>query len=386
MKEPSHIITGRKKALTEFRIRLTILALAINHYRNLTKVYTVLRSLDSLRRSLLGPHRIKKLALAGGKYYWDMYTPGYPSKQFDEAMLAEMNRIIPFGGRANRFSNVFLSITKKCTLKCEHCFEWNALNRQEQLSLADIRKMVHQFQSMGTGQIQLAGAEPMMRVGEIAQILEGTSHKSEFWILTSGINLTPENAVMLKRNGLVGVVVSLDHHDRNQHNTFRGNKRSFEWVERAVQNSLKAGLVTALSVCATREFVTHSNLHKYISLARAFGVSFVQILEPRAVGHYEGCDVSLSKEQERLLETFMQSVNFGPSHSDYPIVSYHGYHQRRIGCFASGNRNLYVDTDGDIHACPFCQKKTGSALSPDVDQAIANLQTAGCHSFKSSDH
>ncbi len=33
------------------------------------------------------------------------------------------------------------------------------------------------------------------------------------------------------------------------------------------------------------------------------------------------------------------------------------YHQRRVGCF-SGSRSVYVDSVGDVHACPFCHTKS----------------------------
>ena len=41
----------------------------------------------------------------------------------------------------------------------------------------------------------------------------------------------------------------------------------------------------------------------------------------------------------------------------YPILLYHGYHQRRVGCFA-GSRSVYIDSAGDVHSCPFCHTKS----------------------------
>ena len=40
---------------------------------------------------------------------------------------------------------------------------------------------------------------------------------------------------------------------------------------------------------------------------------------------------------------------------------YHGYHQNRIGCFA-GSRSIYIDSVGDVHACPFCHTKSYNIL------------------------
>ena len=379
---PQQIISGLRKEFIEIRIRMTIARIALRNYGPKISLQ-ILKSLDALRRQFSGPHRIRKLAKIDGKFYYDLYTPGWPSPTFDAAISGEMNRLQPIKNGANRFTNIFLSITKKCPLQCEHCFEWKALNGHDTLNLSDLNQMVAKFQKMGTGQIQLTGGEPMLKVQEISEILKGTNSKSDFWILTSGYNLTEENASMLKKAGLVGVIISLDHFDEALHNRFRGNKNSYEWVCRAIENSKRAQLVTAVSLCATKEFISEDNLMTYASLVRKMGVSFIQILEPKAVGHYEGKDVLLKKEHEEMLDAYCMKMNYDPAFASYPIISYHGYYQRNAGCFAAGNRNLYVDTDGDIHACPFCHTKMGSVLDDSFEDSIAGLRSVGCHSYKS---
>ena len=111
------------------------------------------------------------------------------------------------------------------------------------------------------------------------------------------------------------------------------------------------------------------------------GVSFVQILEPKAVGHYFGKEVYLSDDQISLLQDFYLEMNYNPKYKEYPLISYHGYYQRRQGCYAAGNRSFYVDTDGDINACPFCQKKTGNVLDATFDYSLQELQNLGCPQF-----
>ncbi len=378
----NRIISGFRKEAVELLIRLNIAKIILKNCRSPILLFKMLRTLDRYRRLILGESRIKKIAKVGKSYYWDLYIPGWPSKAFDNFFKSELNRIAPLHKETNRFTNIFVAITKKCPLRCEHCFEWDALNGKEKLTLADIKNIVQKFQERGTAQFQITGGEPMLRVNDIVEIVRSARRETEFWILTSGFNLTSENARKLKAAGLTGAVVSLDHVDPEMHNLFRGFKDSFHWVERAVCNSIASNLVTALSICVTKTFVTESNLMRYAELAKGLGVSFIQILEPKAVGHYKGKDVSLSVEQEKMLEKFYWKMNYDRNYRAYPVISYHGFYQRRIGCFASGNRNLYIDTDGDLHACPFCQTKGGSALSEDLDNSIQQLQAVGCHRFK----
>ncbi len=377
------IVSGITFEIIQLQIRYSILKTIFLRYRNPLVVYTITKTFRQLRRKILGPYRISKVASVDGKYYWDLYAPGFGSRAFSNFFLSEAARIIPSGMKTNRLTNTFIAVTKKCPLQCEHCFEWESLNRREQLSISDLKKIVSKFQNSGTSLIQLTGGEPLLRVNDLLEIISTARPETDFWVLTSGYNLTLENAQKLKSAGLTGVVISLDHFDPGQHNQFRGFKESFDWVQTAVKNSIVTNLVTALSICVTRSFVSESNLLAYAELAKKLGVSFIQLLEPRAVGHYKGMDVSLTTEHERILESFYLTMNYSKKYARYPIITYHGYHQRQVGCFGSGNRNLYVDTDGDIHACPFCQTKMGSALSGDVDTLMTRLQSAGCHSFKS---
>ena len=100
--------------------------------------------------------------------------------------------------------------------------------------------------------------------------------------------------------------ISLDHWDENMHDTFRGMPGSYAWVEKACKNTKEEGLVLALTLCATKAFTSKKNLWKYADFAKKLGANFVQILEPKAVGHYRGKNVDLSFEQQLMIESFLK--------------------------------------------------------------------------------
>jgi len=377
------IITGIRRRLIRLRIRLHMAKTIIRNYKNPVDCYTIFRKLAEHRREFSGEN-IQKIVQVDGKYYWDLYIPGYPSSSLTNFFQGEANRVQQTDKKTTRFNNILVAITKRCPLKCEHCFEWDSINGKETLSLSDINTIIGKFQEKGTGQIQLTGGEPLLRVDDMVELLKASKRGTEFWIFTSGYNLTLENANKLKQAGLTGVVISLDHFNPGIHNQFRGFNKSFELVQSAVRNSIEAHLVAALSLCATRSFVTESNLLEYAELAKTMGVSFIQILEPKAVGHYNGKDVMLDASHEKTLDEFYLKMNYNKQYREFPILCYHGYYQRKVGCFGAGNRSLYIDTDGDLQACPFCRTKMGSALSGDLDQAIEELLEAGCHRFNTS--
>jgi MoaA/NifB/PqqE/SkfB family radical SAM enzyme len=168
------------------------------------------------------------------------------------------------------------------------------------------------------------------------------------------------------------------------HNKFRGRQNAFEWAEKAVANARANKLVVCLSICTTRDFITKNNLAQYAELAKAWGVSFVQLLEPKAVGHYAGKNVFLTDEQIKLLEEFFTEYNYNKAYQDYPLIVYHGFYSRRIACGGSGKHYVYVDTDGDVHNCPFCQQKIFSALHDDIKQNLQHMALGGCSVFNKS--
>ena len=287
-------------------------------------------------------------------------------------------RIAPFRASQPALQTLIFAITKRCPLRCEHCCEWDALNQQETLSSSEIGAAIARFQKRGVAQVLLSGGEPLQRFDDLIALLNSAAAESDFWILTSGFGLTPERAGRLRQAGLTGVALSLDHWNRDAHDRFRGLNGSFEWVERAAANAHGAGLLVALSLCPTRDFVSRENLDEDARTAQRLGAGFVQILEPRPVGHYRGRDVQLTEPHIALLEEFYLRLNSDSSCVNMPAVAYADRTRRRTRCFGAGDRYAYVDTDGRLHPCPFCRTPAGSVLGAGLDSALQTLQANGC--------
>jgi len=377
------IITGIRKKLIRLRVGIYMARLV---YRQCGRVGRTLRTLQKLarHRKAYAGKKICKVIKVDGKFYWDLYIPGYKTEAISNFFNGEISRTLDGPPAGARFTNVLIATTKQCPLRCEHCFEWEALNHLDNCSLDDVKTIVSKFQRLGTGIVQLTGGEPLTKIDDLLEILRSANSASQFWVLTSGYNLTSGNAQALKNAGLTGAVISLDHYDPVMHNLFRSSGKSFEWACSAVANAIQANLVTALSICVSKAFATREHLIRYAELAKTLGVSFIQLLEPREAGHYKGKDVMLNASQEKILEDFYLRMNFDYRYRKYPIVCYHGYYQRRTGCFGSANRSLYVDTDGDLHACPFCRSKMGSALHDRLEDKISHLAETGCHRYTTS--
>ncbi len=360
------------------RIRWHLFLLIAGRLHHPLKAMQAMRTLIQTRRKFLGDSALSKVVKVGERYYYEYNTPGWPSQAFDAYHLAELSRIAPIQEKPFYLKNVIVAVTKKCALRCEHCFEWDALNGKETLTVANLQKIVQQFQDLGVGQLQFSGGEPLLRMPALLTLLKTAQPSTDFWVLTSGHLLTLANAQSLKEAGLTGVTISLDHVDPKIHNQFRGFAAAYDWVVEAANNAHQVGLVVALSLCATKSFISEENLFRYAELARQLGAAFIQVLEPRPVGHYTGQEVAITIEQQKLLEEFYTNLNYHPAFQHLPMVVYYDFQRRRAGCAAAADRHVYVDTDGRLHACPFCQKPTGKFQINDFQATLASLRLGGC--------
>ncbi|MCW3119888.1 MAG: radical protein, partial [Chitinophagaceae bacterium] len=345
--------TEKKIVWWAIKLRLFYLTcITIKHPKRVMKLFGVMLK---LRKNIWGGD-LEKIHRIGNRYYYNIYTPGWPSKAYDELIKSELRRHASPLTASEKLSFIFFAVTRKCPLRCEHCFEWDNLNQKESFTREELLKTVEIFQKEGVLQIHFSGGEPMVRIKDLLEVIKLASNKSECWVITSGFNLTKENACLLKKAGCRGVVVSIDHYIPELHNLFRNHPDSFNKAVEGVKAAREAGLVTAVSVCATKHFISSGYTMPYITFAKTLGVNFVQLLEPKNVGNYSGKDVLLEEKHIVQLEKIFTDVNHSPFYNDYPTLMYHGYHQRRVGCF-SGSRSVYVDSVGDVHACPFCHTK-----------------------------
>lgn len=375
--DPGVFISGLRSRLLKLRFRLYLLKIVLREYPNPVVAGQVLRKMISFKRNLRGTLANPRWLKVRGRYFWNINTPGWPSAAFESFVKHEMHRIRPLPEKQNRLQTLVYSITSHCPLHCEHCYEWNNLSSEELLSLEQLKQILRRFQEQGVSNVQLSGGEPLCRFQDLLELLASARDGTDFWLLSSGWGLDEAKARALKLAGLTGIALSLDHWQADIHDRFRGRPGAFDQVWKAAEYADKAGLAVALSLCATWEFVSEENLNKYLTLAQSKGVWIVRILEPRAVGHYTGQDIELEEEQLKLLDDWFLKVNRDPAGRNLPLLDYTVYYQRRSGCFG-GDRYLYVDSRGDMHACPFCQHPAGNALEASWEKALASLQQQGC--------
>ena len=364
MSQPKiRIVSGWNVPIIKLGIWLNIVFVALTESRSLKQLSRLIDSILYEKKVIYGNRKINKLVKSSQGYQFGLNVPPWPSRAFNKFFRFTLRKIqnspqlLPGSARM-----VLMGITKKCPLNCEHCYEWDEINKKEVLTDQDLVETVRKYADLGAALFWLGGGEPLSRLQGIHQILDHAPADISVWLSTSGYGLTKEKARTLQKEGLTGIIVSIDHFEEDQHNDFRGNRKSFEKALAAIKAGLDAGLVVGLSLCTTKQVCNAEFLHSYMEFARALGVGFVQWLEPRAAGRYKDQQVELTHSEYKTLDDLFLSYSFEKDYRKYPAISHPGYPQRIVGCGAAGVFNVYIDTDGNAHACPFCRKEVSSEL------------------------
>ncbi len=125
-------------------------------------------------------------------------------------------------------------VTSACNSKCPHCFYKNNLNRKNDLTLEEIKKI---SQSMGKiYQLELSGGEPFLRkdLPEICEIFYKNNHLEELQIPTNSLLANKiykvVKTILRQRPGIeLNLNLSLDGTEK-VHDTMRGIKGNFKKV------------------------------------------------------------------------------------------------------------------------------------------------------------
>ncbi len=347
-------VRGLEFRLVQLLMFANLYWIGLRLYRQPRKAWQGLRLLLSRGEGVTAGHKLSKAFRINGKYGWDMFHPLWPSPAFNRFFHHHYEEVLPSGQRIGVLRRLLVALTKKCPLQCAHCSEWDTLNQPDVLSREEMEAKIASMVDFGVSQIVYSGGEPLNRFEDLCYLLDRFRSNNSQWIYTSGYGLTLEKALRLKAAGLEGVAISLDHHEPEAHNQFRGNAKSYDWVKKAIAHSQAAGLFVSINCCPTKEYIAEKGIEALMEQLTAWQVPVVNVLEPRAVGHFAGQDVELNPEEKAYLETQFYRYSFEPDFDEYPILTYPALARKHLPC-GGGVSYLLLDYDGTLRPCPFCK-------------------------------
>jgi Fe-coproporphyrin III synthase len=204
---------------------------------------------------------------------------------------------------------VTLLLTERCNSRCVSCDYWR--HGREDISLAQVEKLLPSFKQLGTRIAVVSGGEPLLHPQwmPIAEALRGAG--LQLWLLSSGLSLA-------KHARAVGrlfqtVTVSLDGVDRPTYTAIRGLD-AFDKVIEGIRALTRAGVPVSLRVTLQR--ANYRQLSQFISLALELNVrqiSFlaVDVANPHAFGRSDeyAQDLALRAEDLPIFEQAISALS-----------------------------------------------------------------------------
>ena len=141
---------------------------------------------------------------------------------------------------------VVWNITKRCNLKCVHCYAQSKdISYADELTTEEGKALIDDLAAFGVPVILFCGGEPVMRpdLPELAAYAVEKGMRAV--ISTNGTLITPEKARILKEIGLSYVGISLDGMEEI-HDRFRGKEGAFQAAMKGIRNSQNAGIKVGL--------------------------------------------------------------------------------------------------------------------------------------------
>jgi 12,18-didecarboxysiroheme deacetylase len=141
---------------------------------------------------------------------------------------------------------VVWNATRRCNLKCVHCYaQADSVGAPDELSTDEGKKLIDDLSQFGSPVLLFSGGEPFMRpdLPELAAYAVEKGMRAV--VSTNGTLISKDMAKVLKKIGLSYVGISLDGMEEvNDH--FRGVKGAFAGAMRGIRNCREAGIKVGL--------------------------------------------------------------------------------------------------------------------------------------------
>jgi [mycofactocin precursor peptide]-tyrosine decarboxylase / 3-amino-5-[(4-hydroxyphenyl)methyl]-4,4-dimethylpyrrolidin-2-one synthase len=244
-------------------------------------------------------------------------------------------------------------LTYACNLACVHCLSSSGRRDPRELSTAECRALIEEFERMQIFYVNIGGGEPTVRKDFWELLDYAVDHHVGAKFSTNGSRITPAIARRLASTDYVDVQISLDGATAEINDAIRGSG-SFETAMRAIQNLSAAGMNNfKISVVATRANVDQLDAFKAIA-DRHHAQLRITRLRPSGRGADVWDDLHPTQAQQRRIYDWLMA------HGEKVLTGDSFFHLGAYGAplaglnlCGAGRVVCLVDPVGDVYACPF---------------------------------
>lgn len=201
-----------------------------------------------------------------------------------------------------------LDVTKRCNLRCLHCYNESGDPNERDLSETEIMALLPKILELHPENVCLCGGEPLLfrPLTDVIDCLK-TNGVITVSMVSNGYLMTPDLAEKLVKHGLSQIQISLDGAFSWQHDSLRGMDGAFDRAVSSIRMLKNAGIPLVMVSMLPDKLNQHS-LPEYFELCRSLGVNAIRMMPylPMGRGHGIGRSLLLSDEEYfHLLRTFV---------------------------------------------------------------------------------
>jgi radical SAM protein with 4Fe4S-binding SPASM domain len=267
---------------------------------------------------------------------------------------------------AYRPSLVSWNLTKRCNLRCPHCYMEGGKAAARELSTGECLSVLGELATLGTEMVILTGGEPLLR-RDIYEIATAAS-TAGMWVVmgTNGVLVTDPVAARMVDCGVKGVAISIDSIDAARHDGFRGGKGAFAASVRALETCRSRGLEVLVQTTVMEE--NYDEVEALLDLARRLGAWSFNLYFIVQTGRGETMHELSPQRGEAMLRRL---VTLQQEYRPMLVRAKCAPHFKRIayeegeaglesgGCMA-GVDYCRITPEGDVTPCPYMTAVAGN--------------------------
>jgi len=173
-------------------------------------------------------------------------------------------------------TNLRISITSRCNLRCIYCHAEGEVNPKEQMSADEIAELMRIGAQFGIRSVKFTGGEPMLRQ-DLVDIIRSVPPGIESSLTTNGTLLAPK-AADLKEAGLARVNVSLDTLRPERYRRITG-KDCLEDALEGIDAAIHVGLTPVKINMVLLDGINEDEIDDFMAFVRGKRDLVLQVIE-----------------------------------------------------------------------------------------------------------
>ena len=193
------------------------------------------------------------------------------------------------------------SLTKRCNLRCIHCYNNSGCAEKDELSTQEALGVVQKLKDANVAAVNFGGGECALRPDfmMICRALYDAGIKVSYTTNGTTYPVLKDHLYLFHDIG-----VSIDFADSAMHDWFRGRKGTYAAAYAMLKNLVQQGVETEMVTCLTRLNAKEQELRKLYTLGKNIGIQSWRLNRFRATGRGLSHSHELDLTPELLREAY----------------------------------------------------------------------------------